>query len=52
MDVGQDTFAIGDKLTEDEFNALVYILKRFNPFTDNININNSIITTDYAKYIF
>lgn len=52
LDVGQDTFTIGDKLTEDEFNALVYILKRFNPFTDNININNSIITTDYAKYIF
>lgn len=52
LDVGQDTFTIDDKLTEDEFNALVYILKRFNPFTDNININNSIITTDYAKYIF
>ena len=42
---------IGESLAEDEYNAIIYLLRNNKQFTDNINVQNN-TAGEYGSYIF
>ena len=43
---------IGDVLSDEDFNAVVQLLRANNDFSENIQINNSTVKGEYGTYIF
>ena len=43
---------IGDSLSEDEYNYLIYYLRTFHPFAEDIEINKNTVTGEYGEYVF
>ena len=45
-------YSFEDTLSDEDYNAIVQLLRANNSFEENIQINNSIVNGDYGTYIF